>query len=314
MNIYEGERGDWIVNVYTLKIENGMRAIDTSTSDYFKLEDKHVAEIQEVFENRKQIIGDKKDENGANGFSLKKLDEPRGALTQNGFNLCKGTDFFEIDSMEDFKALCVDESAFYGGSLGQFVRLKPDHPANPTNEIITVVPSIAAAVNAANSRFAINSSYAEEKEYFAAFSNYTETIRTPIENYCIALIVDDRETGKKLLNFGFGDSMVIDYVSANMDKFSSISGLSKTDNPMILEMLESKPDILRITDEISSVMSGCSNDKPKLMSRRDFESVFTTYIHGVPVHTPLPFLFENENKLFNIASSMDDDQAMQIKR
>lgn len=119
---------------------------------------------------------------------------------------------------------------------------------------------------------------------YAIFSDYTRTFRTPVENYCIAVLNDDNS-----LDFSGGDAMIRDAVIDRLaeahyrggaDFMSTMQNRSQGKHAGI--------DHVNTAWLLSEYLKGVESIKPKRMTVKEFQSVYVSYPHGCPVYSQLP--------------------------
>lgn len=117
----------------------------------------------------------------------------------------------------------------------------------------------------------------------AVYSDYTKTFRTPIENYCIASVSADNE-----LEFHSADAIIRMEV---LEKLAPISYGFVTPLDILNDEMSSKdsggPDYVRVAYMLSQMIDKVTKIKPKEILISEFQSIYTTYPHGVPVKSKI---------------------------
>lgn len=116
---------------------------------------------------------------------------------------------------------------------------------------------------------------------YAIFSNYSRTFRTPIENYCIAVLNDDNT-----LDFLKGDAMIRDAVIDRLSESSHRDGadfMSTVQNRA--QGKHGKIDHVSTAWLLSEYLKGVTGIQPKRMTVKEFQTVRTYNEYGCYVCT-----------------------------
>jgi len=116
---------------------------------------------------------------------------------------------------------------------------------------------------------------------YAIWSELSKTFRTPIENYCIAVLNDDNS-----LDFSKGDAMIRDAVMNRLSESHYPGG------PDIMSTMQNRSqgkhgriDHVNTAWLLSEYLKRVETIKPKRMTVKEFQSVYVHYEYGCPVYT-----------------------------
>ncbi len=112
------------------------------------------------------------------------------------------------------------------------------------------------------------------------FQDYTQTFRTPTENYCVCVTEDG------VLDFSYCDAAIRDQVIEKMKTAAPHLDYIKSEYGMKIRF--SKSDNVYLAWLLSEYLNDVQGIKPRRMTVKEFQSVYTSYPNGVPVHSQYP--------------------------
>lgn len=117
------------------------------------------------------------------------------------------------------------------------------------------------------------------------YSDYSNTFRTPVENYCIASVNDNGT-----LDFSKCDAAIRDVVMERLnqhEKFShpEMTLLRSIDSHVKWLLEHHRADHIWTAWLISQYLTGVTGIKQKRMTVKEFQSVYAHYEYGCPVYT-----------------------------